>query len=221
QIERMTGAGGQFGMADPQLLLPLPCLRVLARLRKWRWHGTSATLRLHCQRGGVAREASFRIKPRGPASKPDEHRSAGRCIILEGRQSQPQRRYLMDKHWTNYCTMSIVHFMAYPETIRGEGPILETVAKIAEDPFFGAIEMGWIKAPAIRKEVKKMVDTSHIQVGHGAQSALLLQKLNLNSLDDAERMKAVKQLQSSVDEAAEMGAQRVAFLSGVDPGDAE
>jgi hypothetical protein len=26
QIERMTGAGGQFGMADPQLLLPLPVL---------------------------------------------------------------------------------------------------------------------------------------------------------------------------------------------------
>lgn len=127
----------------------------------------------------------------------------------------------MDKHWSNYCTMSIVHFMAYPETIRGEGPILETVTEIAEDPFFGAIEMGWIKDPAVRKQVKKTVDTAHIQVGHGAQSALLLQKLNLNSLDDAERMKAVKQLLSSVDEAAEMGAQRVAFLSGADPGDAE
>ena len=127
----------------------------------------------------------------------------------------------MDKQWSNYCTMSIVHFMAYPETIRGEGPILETVTRIAEDPFFGAIEVGWIKDPAVRKQVKRIVDTAHIQVGHGAQSALLLQKLNLNSLDDAERMKAVKQLQSSVDEAAEMGAQRVAFLSGVDPGDAE
>jgi len=127
----------------------------------------------------------------------------------------------MDKQWSNYCTMSIVHFMAYPETIRGEGPILETVTRIAEDPFFGAIEVGWIKDPAVRKQVKRIVDTAHIQVGHGAQSALLLQKLNLNSLDDAERMKAVKQLQSSVDEAAEMGARRVAFLSGVDPGDAE
>ena len=127
----------------------------------------------------------------------------------------------MENHWRNYCTMSIVHFMAYPETIRGEGPIVETVAKIAEDPFFGAIELGWIKDPAVRKQVKGIVDAAHIQVGHGAQSALLLQKLNLNSLDEAERMKAVKQLQSSVDEAAEMGAQRVAFLSGVDPGDTE
>jgi sugar phosphate isomerase/epimerase len=127
----------------------------------------------------------------------------------------------VDKHWNNYCTMSIVHFMAYPETIRGEGPILETVTRIAEDSFFGAIEMGWIRDPAVRKQVKNVVDTAHIQAGHGAQSALLLQKLNLNSLDGAERTKAVKQLQSSVDEAAEMGAQRVAFLSGVDPGDAE
>ena len=127
----------------------------------------------------------------------------------------------MDKHWTNYCTMSIVHFMAYPETIRGDGPMLETVTKIAEDPFFGAVELGWIKDPAVRKQVKNVVETAHIQVGHGAQSAMLIQKLNLNSLDDAERMKAVKQLQDSVDEAAEMGARRVAFLSGTDPGDAQ
>lgn len=127
----------------------------------------------------------------------------------------------MDKHWNNYCTMSIVHFMAFPETIRGEGPIVETVTKIAEDPFFGAIEIGWIKDPAVRAQVKKVVETAHIQVGHGGQSALLLQKLNLNSLDESERQRAVEQVFRSIDEAAEMGARRVAVLSGVDPGDAE
>ena len=127
----------------------------------------------------------------------------------------------MDKHWSNYCTLSIVHFMAYPETMRGEGPIVETVTRIAEDPFFGAIEIGWIKDPAVRQQVKQIVDTAHIQVGHAAQSALLVQKLNVNSLDEAERMRAVEQLYRNVDEAAEMGAQRVAFLSGVDPGDAD
>jgi sugar phosphate isomerase/epimerase len=127
----------------------------------------------------------------------------------------------MDKHWNNYCTMSIVHFMASPETIRGDGPIIETVTKIAEDPFFGAIEIGWIKDPAVRAVVKKVIETAHIQVGHAAASALLLQKLNLNSLDEAECMKAVEQLCRSVDEAAEMGARRVVFLSGLDPGDAD
>lgn len=126
----------------------------------------------------------------------------------------------MDKHWSNYCTLSIVHFMAFPNTIGGEGPIVETVTQIAADPFFGAIEIGWIKDPAVREQVKNIVETAHIQVGHGAQSALLLQKLNLNSLDDAERMKAVEQLYQNVDEAEQMGAKRVAFLSGADPGDA-
>ncbi len=127
----------------------------------------------------------------------------------------------MDKHWNNYCTMSIVHFMAFPETIRGDGPIVETVTKIAEDPFFGAIEIGWIKDAVVRAQVKQIVETAHIQVGHGAQSALLLQKLNLNSLDESERKRAVEQVYRSIDEAAEMGARRVAVLSGVDPGDAD
>jgi hypothetical protein len=40
------------------------------------------------------------------------------------------------------------------------------------------------------------------------------------SLEEAERMKAVEQLYHYVDEAAEVGAKRVGFLSGVDPGDA-
>ena len=126
----------------------------------------------------------------------------------------------MDKHWSNYCTLSIVHFMAFPETFRGEGPLVETVSKIAEDPFFGAIEIGWIKDPEVRKAVKAVTDAAHIQVGHAAQSALLIQKLNLNSLDEAERTAAVEQLYRSIDEAAEMGAKRIAFLSGADPGDA-
>ena len=125
----------------------------------------------------------------------------------------------MDKHWNNYCTLSIVHFMAFPETFRGEGPFVETVSRIAEDPFFGAIEIGWIMDPQVRKAVKAIVDSAHLQVGHAAQSALLIQKLNLNSLDEQERMRAVEQLMRSIDEAAETGATRLAFLSGPDPGD--
>jgi len=127
----------------------------------------------------------------------------------------------MDKHWNNYCTLSIVHFMAYPNTIKGEGPILETITKIAEDPFFTGIEIGWIKDPKVRAEAKAVLDHAHVKIGYGAQSSLLLQGLNLNSLDDGERGKAVAQLKANVDEAAEVGAKRVGFLSGKDPGDGD
>jgi len=127
----------------------------------------------------------------------------------------------MDKHWDNYCTMSIVHFMAFPQTIGGEGPIVETVSKIAEDPFFGAIEIGWIKDAQVRRATRAIIEAAHMKVGYAAQSAILLQKLNLNSLDEAERQHAVSELKKCIDEAAELGAQRVAYLSGKDPGDAE
>jgi sugar phosphate isomerase/epimerase len=127
----------------------------------------------------------------------------------------------MDKHWDNFCTMSIVHFMAFPQCMGGEGPIVETVSEIAEDPFFGGIEIGWIKEPAVRVATKAVLEAAHIKVGHGAQSALLAQKLNLNSLDQEERGRAVTQLKRNVDEAAALGAARVAFLSGRDPGDAD
>lgn len=73
----------------------------------------------------------------------------------------------------------------------------------------------------MRAQVKKVVETAHILVGHGGQSALLMQKLNLNNLDETQRTKAVEQLYRSIDEAAEMGAKRMAFLSGADPGDAD
>lgn len=125
----------------------------------------------------------------------------------------------MNTPWNRFCKMSIVHFMAFPNTIGGEGPIIETVTKLAEDPFFGAIEIGWIKDDDTRKTVKGIIECSHLNVGFAAQSALLLGKHNLNSLDEPERQAAIDQMFACVDEAVELGAKRVAFLSGKDPGD--
>ncbi len=125
----------------------------------------------------------------------------------------------MNKHWSHYCIMSIVHFMAFPKTITGEGQIADTVAKIAEDPFFGAVEITWVKNPEERAAVKAMVESSHIQVGYGAQPVVLIGKLNPNSMDEAERVNAVTELKACIDEASEIGARRMAFLSGKDPGE--
>jgi sugar phosphate isomerase/epimerase len=125
----------------------------------------------------------------------------------------------MDKHWSHYCTMSIVHFMAFPTTITGNGPIAATVSKIAEDPFFGAVEITHIDDPAERQATRCVIEASHIKVGFGAQPLVLGSKLNPNSLDEEERKAAVQALKAGIDEAAEIGAKRMAFLSGKDPGD--
>jgi len=126
----------------------------------------------------------------------------------------------MDTHWSAYLTLSIVHFMIFPETMRGEGPVLETVRRIADDPFFGGIEITWIKDAEVRKQVKSLLEVAGVGVAFGAQPTLLMQKLDLNSADPDMRARAVAQLKEDIELAADMEITRLATLSGSDPGDA-
>ena len=41
----------------------------------------------------------------------------------------------------NYARIGIVHFMAYKACIGGEGPIVETLEKIAVDPYFQVVDI--------------------------------------------------------------------------------
>jgi sugar phosphate isomerase/epimerase len=115
--------------------------------------------------------------------------------------------------------VGIVHFMAFPNCIKGEGPIYDTLTKIVEDDFFSSVEITWIKDPAERQRVKSLLAASQMAVGYGAQPPLLMGKLNLNSFDAGERQKAIDQVKACTDEAAEVGAKAIAVLSGPDPGE--
>jgi sugar phosphate isomerase/epimerase len=126
----------------------------------------------------------------------------------------------MQTHWSAHLTLSIVHFMAYPETMKGEGPIVETIGRIAEDAFFGGIELGMVKDPAARAEVKAILAATGIRTAFAAQPALLMGRLDLNAADPAMRAHAIDALKSCIDQAAELGIPRLATLSGWDPGEA-
>ena len=119
----------------------------------------------------------------------------------------------------SYMKVGIVHFMAFPECTKGEGPIYDTLTKIVEDDFFSSVEVTWIKDPAERKRVRSLLAASQMAVGYGAQPPLLMGKLNLNSFDAGERQKAIDQVKACTDEAAEIGAKAIAVLSGPDPGE--
>jgi sugar phosphate isomerase/epimerase len=125
----------------------------------------------------------------------------------------------MQEPMYGYMKVGIVHFKAFPQVMRGEGPILETLARIAEDDFFTAVEVGWIKDDHIRNEVRHMMEQSHLTVCYATQSAILTQKLNLNAFDPGERQKAIRQVKSCIREACDVGASWVRLLSGKDPGD--
>ncbi|HHY98683.1 MAG TPA: sugar phosphate isomerase/epimerase [Firmicutes bacterium] len=117
-----------------------------------------------------------------------------------------------------YVKVGIIHFMAYPQVMKGEGPILETLTRIAEDPYFNAVEISWIKDPETRKAARQALDTAHMTVAYGAQPRTLTTGLDINSLDSAVREKTIQTLKEGIDEAYEMGACGLAFLSGKYPG---
>jgi len=119
---------------------------------------------------------------------------------------------------SRYIELGIVHFMAFPETIRGEKGILESIRKILLDDDFKVIEVTWIKDPKVRKEAAELFDQSGIKVLYAAQPRVLLQGLNPNALNEEERKRAVEDLKKGIDEAIEIGAKGLAFLAGKDPG---
>jgi sugar phosphate isomerase/epimerase len=110
--------------------------------------------------------------------------------------------------------VGLVHFMAFPTTIKGEGPVEETIKRVALDDYFHVIEITTIKDPLVRERVKSILESSHLTVTYGAQPRLLTNGLNINDLREEERQKALNNLKEGIDEAYELGCKGFAFLSG-------
>lgn len=120
----------------------------------------------------------------------------------------------MNEPLIKYMKVGLVHFMAFPSTIKGEGPVYETIRKVALDDYFTAIEITTVKDPAERQKVKQMLQTSHMTVAYGGQPRLLTTGLNINDLNEEGRQAALANLKEGIDEAYEIGATGFAFLSG-------
>lgn len=114
----------------------------------------------------------------------------------------------------DYMKVGIVHFMAYPECMGGDGPIIESISSILRDPFFEVIEITQINFDDTRAIVKSLAAQARVELGFGAQPILLGGKLDLNSADDAARAKAVDAVKAGMDQAASIDICNVAVLSG-------
>jgi len=117
----------------------------------------------------------------------------------------------MNDNLHSYMKVGIVQLMAYPEM-----DTVESIRKIAEDEFFGAIEIA--TAPEeIRDEVMQILGASHLVIGYVGQPLLLNNKLDLNSLVPQQREAAISIIKGGVDEAYMLGARQLAVLSGPAP----
>ncbi|MGG1658497.1 sugar phosphate isomerase/epimerase family protein [Brevibacillus sp. NRS-1366] len=117
----------------------------------------------------------------------------------------------------HYMQVGIVHFMAYPQTIGGEGPIVETVNKIITDDFFSAIEITRINDSEQRRVVAQMLESGRMTTGFGAQPILLGNKADLNSFDEGKRRFAIDLIKGAIDQAYELKAGKLGLLSGPKP----
>lgn len=116
-----------------------------------------------------------------------------------------------------YARVGLIHFMAYPQVMKGEGPVLETLRAILEDDYFDAVEVTRIADAGVARQAAAMLAQSHVAVAFGAQPVLLGRKLNLNDLEAAGRRAAVEAVRACFDQAALLGASGVAVLSGPCP----
>ncbi|MBE3577162.1 MAG: TIM barrel protein [Limnochordales bacterium] len=122
-----------------------------------------------------------------------------------------------DGSWQRYFRLGVVHFMLYPETAAGEGPVLESLTELARDADLEIMEITHIADAGVRRKVRALIEAAGWTVAFGSQPVFLRRKLDLNAADATARAAAVAAARECVDEAAELGAKSIAFLSGPDP----
>ncbi|MFP4191335.1 MAG: sugar phosphate isomerase/epimerase family protein [Candidatus Hydrogenedentota bacterium] len=120
----------------------------------------------------------------------------------------------MTEHWSNYLRAGIVHFMAYPECMDGEGPVAETVERIVQDEFFEVIEITQVKDDNTRTTLRDLFEQSGITACFGAQPYLLKGGYDLNHAELETRGKAVADVKRGIDQAAAMGCASASVVSG-------
>ncbi len=116
----------------------------------------------------------------------------------------------MEQIDTYFC-LGTLQWMSYPPARYG---YVDPVKQLCRDGFFGAIELGRIPDDDERERIRDMLASSNMRVFHGAHPMLLSGGYNPNALDEAARLAAQKALFAAVDEAAFIGAEGMAFLSG-------
>jgi sugar phosphate isomerase/epimerase len=123
-------------------------------------------------------------------------------------------RWKCMKSLKDYMRIGIIHSMAFPSSFKDKESLIESFKQIALDEYFNIIELGEIKDLEARQQVKQMLEVSKLHCAYGGHSRLLSKGLNINSLDEEERLKAVEELKKGIDEAYYMEALDFSFLSG-------
>ncbi|MDC7245842.1 MAG: TIM barrel protein [Sphaerochaetaceae bacterium] len=112
-----------------------------------------------------------------------------------------------------YCSLGIVHSMAFPDSQKSADAYLSTLKELLKDDYFEVIEIGALPFAQLNTVVPPLIRSAHADLTYSGHSRLFSQKLNINSLDEIERERAVETLKEGIDEAYSWGALNFQFLS--------
>lgn len=133
-----------------------------------------------------------------------------------GEKDQPASA--MEQSLHSYMRMGLVQDVAFPASGDDPEAFLDGVEQIAADDFFAAIEVRCVPDDGLRQRVVEVLRASQLGVVYAAYPRLCPPGLDLSSLDDAARSRAVEAGKRAIDEAIALGAERVTVVSGPDPG---
>ena len=108
-----------------------------------------------------------------------------------------------------YFQVGTISWMSYPGTAQEDA-----IRKIAADDYFDAVEVCAFPDEASRETGRNLLAQSHLKICYGAQASRLGPGLNPNDINEEGRKRAEEVLMKAVDEAFDLGAGGIAFLSG-------
>ncbi len=112
--------------------------------------------------------------------------------------------------------LGIVHPQLYPQTMSGEGPIVETVAALAAETSLSTIELGHVRDELTRARLKVLLSSSGLRVAFSAAPSIIRHGWDLGAEDDAARGEALAGVKAELEEAHFVGARLFSVVSGPD-----
>lgn len=122
-----------------------------------------------------------------------------------------------DMEWKtlkDHIEIGVVYGTLFPEANRDERIVLDTLDLFAHDLFFERIELRDIKDPKLRAEIKRRIETTRMKVTYAAQPKIFDMNLNISSINEPTRQKAIEELKVCLDDAADFGADRMTMIAG-------
>ena len=97
--------------------------------------------------------------------------------------------------------------------IKSKEEYISKLKTILYDDYFEGVEISQMPFEGLMDEVVSLIKSAHMDYTYCGHSRLFKNKLNINSLDESERLKAVEELKKGIDEAHTIGAKEFQFLS--------